>query len=245
MDTIMGTLMIITVMGITMTDGHAMTPIALSRLLQLASPMLPVGAYSYSQGLETAIEAGLVRDGDTAAEWISDVLTLYLGRFELPLLWRMCDAFNAGTDASVWNTMYCAGRDTSESRAETLQMGYSLTRLLRDLNSGQSVTLLESMGEISFPVAYAWAATRWAIPTESCAQAYAWAWVENQVAAAMKAVPIGQVAGQRILLAMGEIIPGVVKAASELPDEDISNFAPGLTLAVCQHEVQYSRLFRS
>jgi len=230
--------------GTTMTDG-AMTPLALSRLLQLASPMLPVGAYSYSQGLETAIETGLVRDAHTAGEWISDVLTLYLARFELPLLWRMCDAFNTGADASDWNNMYCAGRDTSESRAETLQMGYSLTRLLGDLNNGQPITVLEDMGAISFPIAYAWAATRWHIPADACVQAYAWSWVENQVAAAMKAVPIGQVAGQKILLAIGEMIPGVVTAAAALPDEDISNFAPGLSLTACHHETQYSRLFRS
>jgi urease accessory protein len=226
-------------------SGQVMTSLALSRLLQLASPMLPVGAYSYSQGLETAIETGLVRDAETASEWISDVLTLYLGRFELPLLWRMSEAFNAGADAAVWNTMYCTGRDTSESRAETLQMGYSLARLLRDLDPGQPLGALEDMGEISFPIAYAWAAVRWNIPAEACVQAYAWAWVENQAAAAMKTVPIGQVAGQRILLALGETIPAVVKAARELPEEDISNFAPGLALLACRHEVQYSRLFRS
>jgi len=223
--------------------GHVMTPLALSRLLQLASPMLPVGAYSYSQGLETAIETGLVHNPQTVSDWIADVLTLYLGRFELPLLWRMCDAFRDGTDVEVWNAMYRAGRDTSEGRAETLQMGYSLTKLLNDLNVADAA--LNDIAEVTFPAAYASASVRWNIPTESCVQAYAWAWLENQVAAAMKTVPIGQVAGQKILMALGEMIPGVVKAAADLPEEDISSFAPGLSLAACHHEIQYSRLFRS
>ncbi len=231
----------------TITTGTAMTePLALSRLLQLASPMLPVGAYSYSQGLESAIETGAVHNADSAAIWIGDVLTYYLGRFELPLLWRMCEALAAGEDASAWNLMYCTGRDTSESRAETMQMGYSLTRLLRDLGcfASNDLAVLED-SDISFPYAYAWAATAWKIPAQETVQAYAWSWLENQVAAAMKTIPIGQVAGQKILLALGAAIPNVVATAGALADDDISNLAPGLTLAACRHEIQYSRLFRS
>lgn len=231
---------------ITMIDG-VQTPLALSRLLQLASPMLPVGAYSYSQGLEAAIDAGTVHDAATTSAWVGDVLAFYLGRFELPLLWRMCEAMAADEDASPWNAMYCAGRDTSESRAETLQMGYSLTRLLRDLGcfSPDAISMLTADDSISFPYAFAWAANAWSISAAATVQAYAWSWLENQVAAAMKAVPIGQVAGQRILLERGAALPDVVAAARLLPHDDISNFAPGLTLAGCRHEVQYSRLFRS
>jgi urease accessory protein len=237
-------------MGITMVTVMADTitmiteptdTIALSRLLQLASPMLPVGAYSYSQGLETAIEDGIVHDAATAARWIQDVLTLYLGRFELPILSRMCVSLQSGGDAAAWNTLFCAGRDTSESRAETLQMGYSLTGLLRDLDSGDG----PDDAPISFPLAYARAAMQWNIPAAACVQAYAWSWLENQVAVAMKAIPIGQTAGQRILFRVGALVGDVAAAAADLPDDAISNFAPGLTLAACRHEVQYSRLFRS
>jgi len=236
--------MTIIVTATVMTDA---APVALSRLLQLASPMLPVGAYSYSQGLETAIEDGVVRDAATASQWINDVLMLYMGRFELPLLWRMCEAFADGEDPAQWNIMYRLGRDTSEGRAETLQMGYSLTSLLRDLGCFDRAAFanLEKCPQITFPLAFAWAATAWQIPTAMSVQAYAWSWLENQVAAAMKAVPIGQVAGQKILLHIGALIPDVVARASNLPEENISNFAPNLTLAACRHEVQYSRLFRS
>jgi len=243
---IMGTTITTAITIMTESISPSLSPLALSRLLQLASPMLPVGAYSYSQGLESAIETGYVRDAATASQWIADVLTLYLGRFELPLLCRMCEALSNGEDPELWNAVYCAGRDTAEGRAETLQMGYSLMRLLRDLDSAAAVTPTDmATPHISFPLAFAKAAVAWKIPADTCVQAYAWSWLENQVAAAMKAIPIGQVAGQRILLAIGAMIPDVVACATILPENDISNFAPGLTLAACRHEVQYSRLFRS
>ena len=75
--------------------------------------------------------------------------------------------------------------------------------------------------------------------------AYVWSWLENQVLAAIKLVPLGQVAGQRLLLALGARIPRVVAIAMTLDDADLSTFAPGLCLASARHETQYSRLFRS
>jgi len=241
----MATMIITTIMAITIMT-NSLAPLALSRLLQLASPMLPVGAYSYSQGLESAIETGFVRDAASASEWIIDVLTLYLGRFELPLLWCMCEALSDGGDPAPWNAIYCAGRDTAEARAETLQMGYSLMRLLRDLGCAAATETADTVASpVSFPLAFARAAVTWKIPAATCVQAYAWSWLENQVAAAMKAIPIGQVAGQRILLAVGAIIPDVATQAAALSEDDFSNFTPGLSLAACHHETQYSRLFRS
>ncbi len=223
--------------------------IALSRLLQLASPLLPVGAYSYSQGLEWAIESGAVHDADSAQCWISDALELYLCRFELPLLWRLRQAWEAGDEAALehWNNYFCAGRETAESRAETLQMGYSLVRLLKELDGFDTdiICQLTRITPATFPLAYACAATVWHIPVAACVQAYTWSWAENQVSAAMKTIPLGQVAGQRILLALGTRIPATVQAASEREDNELSNFAPALTLAGCRHETQYSRLFRS
>ncbi len=223
--------------------------IALSRLLQLASPLLPVGAYSYSQGLEWAIESGVVHDADSAQRWISDALELYLCRFELPLLWRLQQAWEAGDEAALehWNNYFCAGRETAEARAETLQMGYSLVRLLKELDGFDAdiIGQLTHLAPTSFPLAYACAATVWHIPAIAGMQAYAWSWAENQVSAAMKTIPLGQVAGQRILLALGTHIPASAQAACELKDDELSNFAPALTLAGCRHETQYSRLFRS
>ncbi|MDB6062389.1 MAG: Urease accessory protein UreF, partial [Verrucomicrobiaceae bacterium] len=220
----------------------------LSRLLQLASPMLPVGAYSYSQGLEWAIESGAVVTPETAAQWITDAIEIYLCRFELPVLFRMRRAWDAENIHALkhWNEFYCAGRDTAEARAETLQMGYSLVRLLDglDLDTGAVMTLARFV-PVSFPLAYSCATSVWNIPARSCLHAYVWSWAENQVSAAMKTIPLGQMAGQRMLLEIGAQIPQAVNKACELEDEALSNFAPGLSIAGSRHETQYSRLFRS
>ncbi len=242
------TTIIPTIMNMIITAIPMIEPLALSRLLQLASPMLPVGAYSYSGGLEAAIESGTVHDGDSARRWIEDVLDLYLARFELPILWRLHGAWRDGGDgAAEWNAMFRAGRDTSEGRAETLQMGSSLVLLLRDLGEfpADRLARLRAMAPVTFPLAYAFATAFWDIPAEAALHGYAWSWLENQVGVAMKAVPIGQVAGQRILTAVAVEISVIVTRVADYPDDAISNFAPGLTLAACRHESQYSRRFRS
>ncbi len=223
--------------------------LALSRLLQLASPLLPVGAYCYSQGLEWAIESGEVTDVTSAQAWIGDSLQVYQARFELPVLYRLYQAWQTQDMVAVqeWDMFYRAGRDTAEGWAETRQMGYSLRRLLNDLKSMSpelvaQVNILESP---AFPTVYAAIAQHWQIPPEQMLHGYSWGWLENQASAAMKAVPLGQVAGQTILLALGEQLPQVIEAAMQLPDDDLSNFNPLLSIAGCQHETQYSRLFRS
>jgi len=223
--------------------------LALSRLLQLASPLLPVGAYSYSQGLEWAIEAGTVGDADSALLWIGDALRYSLCRFEMPLLWRLRRCWDEDDEAGLahWNAEWRAGRDTAEARAETLQMGYSLTRLLNELKTldAAQCARLSRIAPVGFPLAYALASAIWRIDPRKALHAYAWSWAENQVSAALKAVPLGQVAGQRLLLALGARLAEAVEIACTLEDDALSNFSPGLTLAGCRHETQYSRLFRS
>jgi urease accessory protein len=223
--------------------------LALSRLLQLASPMLPVGAYSYSQGLEWAIECGDVSDLDTAKAWIGDTLEIYQASFELPMLYRQYQAWQANNMTAVreWDAFYLAGRDTAEALAETKQMGYSLVRLLNDLNElpAELLANINSLHEPAFPTVYAAVAQYWQIPVRDALQAYAWGWLENQASAAMKSVPLGQVAGQKILFALGEKLPNIVKQAIALQDDEMSNFNPLLSIAGCLHETQYSRLFRS
>ena len=223
--------------------------LALSRLLQLASPMLPVGAYSYSQGLEWAIECGDVYDLDSAKTWIGDVLHIYQAHFELPVLHRLYLAWQSNDWEAVqtWDTFYQAGRDTAEALAETKQMGYSLVRLLNDLNELPEDLLINinQLPTPAFPTIYAAVAQHWQIPASDVLQGYAWGWVENQASAAMKSVPLGQVAGQKVLYALGQTLPDVVKLAMSLPDDEISNFNPLLSIAGCLHETQYSRLFRS
>lgn len=223
--------------------------LALSRLLQLASPMLPVGAYCYSQGLEWAIESGEVRDVASAQAWIGDSLQIFQARFELPVLYRLYQAWQAGDLVAVkeWDSFYQAGRDTAEGWAETRQMGYSLRRLLNDLKpmSEALVAHVNTLESPAFPTLYAAIAQHWQIPPEQALHGYCWGWLENQASAAMKTVPLGQVAGQTILLVMGEQLPQVVQAAMQLPDDEMSNFNPLLSIAGCMHETQYSRLFRS
>jgi urease accessory protein len=207
---------------------------SLAKLLQLASPALPVGAYSYSGGLEAAVEAGAVHDAASAERWIGDVLQFSMARMEAPLLLRMM------REQGGWNAWFLASREAAELRAETVQMGYSLNRLLKDLGVDEV-----PVEEPSFPAAFAHAARHWKIAPEAALQAYLWAWLENQVMAAVKAVPLGQTDGQRILLALGDRIDGLVKSAVQITDEDLGNFAPGLALLSARHETQYSRLFRS
>jgi len=126
--------------------------LALSRLLQLASPLLPVGAYCYSQGLEWAIESGEVKDVATAQAWIGDSLQVYQARFELPLLYRLYQAWQANDMQQVqaWDHFYQAGRDTAEGWAETRQMGYSLRRLLNDLKP-MSPALIAQVNRLETP----------------------------------------------------------------------------------------------
>jgi urease accessory protein len=198
------------------------------RLLQLASPTLPVGAYSYSGGLEAAIEAGIVNDAASAQRWIGDVLEHSVLRMEAPLLLKLIERPDP-----AWNEQFLASRETAELRAETVQMGYSLNRLLPEL--GVEPCPYE---EPSFPAAYAQAARTWGIPARQALTAYLWAWLENQVMAAVKAVPLGQTDGQKMLLALGAQL-------HEVDEAEPGNFAPGLAILSSLHETQYSRLFRS
>ena len=226
-----------------------MRSVSLSRLLQLASPMLPVGAYSYSQGLEWAIESGDVNDIDSSRQWIGDVLAIYYAQFELPVLRRLYAAWQE-LDASrlhYWDAYYQASRDSSEALAETRQMAYSLMRLQRDLNSWPAsiLQLSDFLQPPAFPTIYAVTAWQWEISVEETLHAYAWSFLENQVSAVMKTVPLGQVAGQRILSDLAITLPILVEQAMLLPDENIQNFCPALSIAGCRHETQYSRLFRS
>ena len=204
------------------------------RLLQLASPTLPVGAYSYSGGLEAAVEAGIVKDASSAQKWIGDVLEFSLARMGAPILLRMMKG------AEHWNELFLASRETAELRAETAQMGFSLNRLLPELGLGR----LE-MEEVSFPAACAPAGASWGIAPGDALTTYLWAWIENQVMAAVKAIPLGQTDGQKMLLSLGARIEETVGQASAMPDDELGAFVPGLAVLSSQHETQYSRLFRS
>jgi urease accessory protein len=221
----------------------------LVRLLQLASPTLPIGAYSYSQGLEQVVEDGVVRDAPTARAWIGDVLELVFAQGEAPAAWRLLVAAQRGDwpRFATWNAWFRASRETAELRAETLQTGGSLAQLAGDLDllDPPAHEALAKVAPVTLPAAYALAARGFAVPADAALTAYVWSWLENQVLAAIKLVPLGQVAGQRLLTALGARIPALVASAMVLADDEVSTFAPGLALASARHETQYTRLFRS
>lgn len=222
---------------------------SLARLLQLASPALPIGAYTYSQGLEWAVESGVVRDEPGALTWIGDQLEWNLGCYEAPLLARMLEAWNVGdTDTALeLDAEYLATREAAELRAETLQMGYSMKRLLHELGDFPQ-PLLDAVAVSpapTLPFVWSCAAAQWQIPLQEALTAWLWSWAENQTMAALKAVPLGQAAGQRLLQEIGRRLPGIVERALTLAGAEYSNFAPGFAIACCNHETQYTRLFRS
>ena len=230
-----------------------MTPPAslqLVRLLQLASPALPVGAYTYSQGLEWAVESGVIRDEASAGRWIADLLGHGIGRYEAPLVAALMSAWTAGKHPEIrrLNAEFLASRESFELRAETVQMGFSLRRLIRDLRDERLACVaeqLETLPEVAFPVAWSGVAAQWGIPIDAALTAYLWSWAENQVMAALKAVPLGQASGQRLLAGLGSQIPAIAADARVRPEAAWSNLAPAFAIACARHETQYSRLFRS
>jgi urease accessory protein len=219
----------------------------LTSLLQLASPLLPVGAYAYSQGLERAVHDGLVHDAASAKRWIVDQLGGPIATFDAPVWLRLYRAALAGdVDAfDRWNARYLASRESYELRAETLQMAASLRSLACELPIAHARALLEARASLTFPAAFAACAHGVGLDERDGLAAYLWSWLENQAAAALKAVPLGQLAGQRLLFASHAALDDAIAAALAMRDDELRSSAPGLALASALHETQYSRLFRS
>lgn len=225
-----------------MTDG--MQGLAQFRLWQLISPALPVGAYAYSQGLETAIDEGWVHDEASAVNWIAGIVQHSLLQVDVPVLARLYQAWLDDDMQAVqqWNGFLLAMRESAELREEDRQLGLALARLLNDLGFEQAYFNRQACCFVSL---FSLAAVKWQIPLREAASGLAWTWCENQVAAAIKLVPLGQTAGQRIL---GELIAVLDKGLTRglnLNDDDIGAVLPGLAMASAWHETQYSRLFRS
>ena len=229
--------------GLGGSHGH----VGLAALFQLASPMLPVGAFAYSQGIERAVEDGLIADAAGARRWIFDALAGPMATFEAPLwirLYRACACSDAAGFAE-WNERFLASRETFELRAETLQMGSSLAILARDLRIDGAFSQIGKLVEPTFPAAFAAMAHALDLDERSGLSAYLWGWLENQVAAALKSVPLGQLAGQRLLLDAHLRLAQTAESAMTSSDDDLVSAAPGLALTCALHETQYSRLFRS
>ncbi|MHC6225226.1 urease accessory protein UreF [Pseudomonas sp. X10] len=220
--------------------------LALLRLLQLASPNLPVGGFTYSQGLEWAVEAGWVRDAASFCAWQREQLHDTLGCLDWPVLARLYRACQAA-DAEVfahWSRFLLANRETAELRLEERQRGTALTRLLDGWQLAQTPAWRDSLA-LSQLGGMAWLGAHWAIPLRDLALGHGFTWLEGAVMAGVKLVPFGQQAAQTLLRDLGEELPGVLDHALALDDDQLGGSLPLLAIASARHETQYTRLFRS
>ena len=225
---------------------------ALLQLMWLASPALPVGGFSYSEGLEAAVEGGQVRDEAGAARWLSDQLVLGLQRADLPLLASAHRAWQSHDGARIadLNAWALQTRETREFRQQTEQMGRSLTDWLRQRRPDDDrVAVLANLAPApTWPVAFALAAAVTGASRREALLAFGFSWAENMVQAALKAVPLGQSAGQRLLGKLADALSAAVDAAlttAVAGDAARQNLTPMLAIVSARHEAQYSRLFRS
>jgi urease accessory protein len=225
--------------------ADAREPLALLRLCQLVSPALPIGAYAYSQGLEYAVHAGWVHDESSTLEWLSGLSRFALGTLDLPILWRLHASWRALDLPAVhrWTAQLLAARETAELRAEELHLGRALGRVLGSLEIREAVHWQQTAP--AYATMFSLAAVHWRISARDTLCGYLWAWSENQVLAAVKLVPLGQSAGQRVLQQLLLAMPMIVERACSLDDDAIGVGVVSQALAAALHETQYTRLFRS
>ncbi|MEK7344794.1 MAG: urease accessory UreF family protein [Pseudomonadota bacterium] len=235
-----------TALAASMTTENA--PTALLQLIWLASPALPIGGFSYSEGLEAAIEQGLVHDEHSATDWLVNQLHLTQSRGDMAVLAQAIPAWQ-NSDAprlQALSRWVMGTRETAEMRLQTEQMGRSLLDWLRNLQQARD-DQLACCNQLppSYPLVMALALSLAHAPLDQALQAYAFGWAENLSQAALKAVPLGQSAGQRMLARLAREIPQAVQTALNLNDDDRQAFSPMLAILSARHETQYSRIFRS
>ncbi|RYX94250.1 MAG: urease accessory protein UreF [Comamonadaceae bacterium] len=217
------------------------------QLIWLASPALPVGGFSYSEVLEAAVDRAGVTTEAAASDWLADQLHLALSRGDLAIAAQAVTAWR-GADLErirTLNAWVLQTRETSELRLQTTQMGRSLVEWMRNHALAQDKVEWLAKSDPTYPIAFALAASQTEAAVRDCLLAFAFGWAENMMQAALKAVPLGQASGQRILARLAAEIPPAVDSAMSLGDEDRQAFSPMLAILSAQHETQYSRLFRS
>ena len=249
-------------MGLGMDITTTMLDRSLIQLMWLASPALPVGGFSYSEGLESAVDAGLAAQEADAKAWLQDQLAITMAPADFAVVALALNAWAQADYAAVLrlNNWVLQTRETAELQAQTQQMGRSMLDWLANhdiapdtsantsanntYDATHDIAQLRAMGP-TYPVAFALAASRTQAPLRSCVLAYAFGWAENMVQAAIKSVPLGQRSGQRILAALAHDIPAAVDHALHLREEGLQSYSPMLAILSSHHESQYSRLFRS
>lgn len=226
----------------------------LQRLLQLSSSTLPVGAYSYSEGIEWLVEAGTIQTANHLQEWLLQELAYGAIRTEAAIMVRGYQAMtNHDFQAlQAWNAWLSAARETEELRLQSVQMGRSLLRLCLDLqvHVGMEPERIDSLqqfqqGGCNFAIAFGITATLWQIPLESAVLGYLHSWATNLIGAGIKLIPLGQTSGQNLLFQLQTQLEAATQNILTLQDHELSSCGWGLALASMAHEAQYSRLFRS
>ena len=222
------------------------TDLALLRLLQLVSPSLPVGGFTYSQGIEWAVECGWIQSAQDLEAWLEDQLHSTIARLDLPVLMRLYAAVQREDLSALqqWSSFLLACRETSELRMEERNRGRALADLLVKLELLGSETWKSILAQSQL-AGFAFATCRWAIPLEQAALGYAWSWLENLAMAAVKLIPLGQTQGQQVLQHLSPSIPALLPITKALQDDEIGAANLALAIASSQHESQYTRLFRS
>lgn len=228
------------------TIAMVTTDLSLIRLLHLASPSLPVGGFTYSQGIEWAVEAGWIRTAADLEAWVGDQLANALARVDLPLLVRMLAAASAGDAAAMasWIERLIAARESAELRQEEANRGRALAELLIawGLPGARDWRALLARSQAA---GLACAAAAWGIAARPLSAGYAWSWAETLVLAGVKCVPLGQTQGQQVLARLATLIPPAVDVALGVADDEIGASSVALAIASSAHETQYTRLFRS
>jgi urease accessory protein len=209
------------------------------------SPSYPVGCYAYSHALEWAVEAGDVSDETTLVAWLTDLLTLGLGRNDAILLSHAYRAVEQGhrRDLETVNELALALSPSAELYLETSQQGRSF--LDATLAAWPSPHLPPLEGDVAFPVAIGMAAAAHGVPLPITSQAYLFGLVQTLVSAAIRLAPIGQTAGIRVSAALAGTAQDIAHQGMSLTLDNIGGSTFRADLGSFHHENQYTRLFRS